>query len=259
MQPVDRRAVIADLIKAERELELSDLAQRLNVSEMTIRRDLEALEEQGVLRRLLGGGAIALAPKTREPDLIARALEESESKTHIAEAVVARLYEGEAVYLDGGSTALSVARTIRGRGLDLTIVTRSLLAAIELADEPARVILLGGALKATEMITLKTAAEDDLRDYNFDTYVMGISGVDAKRGLTDYDPQEAAGKRQALQQADRTILAFDRSKLGRVLLSRVAALDEVDVVVTDADLDDSLITAFGPQVEVVHLCPHRPA
>ena len=88
---------------------------------------------------------------------------------------------------------------------------------------------------------------------------MGISGVDAKRGLTDYDPQEAAGKRQALQQADRTILAFDRSKLGRVLLSRVAALDEVDVVVTDADLDDSLTTAFGSQVEIVHLCPHRPA
>jgi DeoR/GlpR family transcriptional regulator of sugar metabolism len=241
-----RQLVIRNLIETENEIGLTDLASRLNVSEMTIRRDLEALEEQGVLRRVLGGGAIAVASKAQEPDLVARALEKSESKVHIAGVVVDQLRAGEAVYLDGGSTALAVARALKGRDLRLTVVTRSLVAALELGDEPTtHVVLLGGAVKGTEMMTLNTATRDELSEYNVDTYVMGIGGVDAERGLTDYDPQESVGKRLALRHADRTILAFDRTKLGRVLFARVASLNEVDVVVTDIELDDRLTTALA--------------
>jgi DeoR/GlpR family transcriptional regulator of sugar metabolism len=238
--------VIRNLVETENEIGLADLAQRLNVSEMTIRRDLEALEEQGVLRRVLGGGAIAVAPKAQEPELVARALETSESKANIASAVVDQLRPGEAIYLDGGSTTLAVARALKGRDLGLTVVTRSIVAALELGDHPAtHIVLLGGIVKGSEMMTLHTATEDELLRYNVDTYIMGIGGVHADRGLTDYDPQESAGKRLALRHADRTVLAFDRTKLGRVLFARVASLSEVDVVVTDADLDDALTSAFS--------------
>lgn len=238
--------MIRSLIETENEIGLADLAQRLEVSEMTIRRDLETLEEQGVLRRVLGGGAIAVAPKAQEPELVARALEKSGSKVHIASTVVDQLSSGEAIYLDGGSTALAVARALKGRDLGLTVVTRSIVAALELGDHPAmHIVLLGGVVKGTEMMTLRTAAKDELSRYNVDTYVMGIGGVDADRGLTDYDPQESAGKRLALRHADRTVLAFDRTKLGRVLFARVASLSEIDVVVTDAELDDTLASAFS--------------
>jgi DeoR/GlpR family transcriptional regulator of sugar metabolism len=238
--------VIRSLIETENEIGLADLAHRLEVSEMTIRRDLETLEEQGVLRRVLGGGAIAVAPKAQEPELVARALEKSGSKVHIASTVVDQLRPGEAIYLDGGSTALAVARALKGRDLGLTVVTRSIVAALELGDHPSmHIVLLGGVVKGTEMMTLRTAAKDELSRYNVDTYIMGIGGVDADRGLTDYDPQESAGKRLALRHADRTVLAFDRTKLGRVLFARVASLSEIDVVVTDAELDDSLANAFS--------------
>jgi DeoR/GlpR family transcriptional regulator of sugar metabolism len=249
----DRRAVIEDLV-ARGEIELTELAEEFGVSEMTIRRDLEALEEQGVLRRVVGGGAIPLDVKTREPQLMSRALDESSNKAHIGAAVARLISPGEAVFFDGGSTALAVASALRGRGLGLTVLTRSLLIAMEFADEPdTQVFMLGGRVKSGEMVTTATATADELANYNFDTYVMGISGLDPAAGLTDYDPEEGAGKRVAINQADRVILAVDHTKLGRVLLVRVAGLDDISTIVTDAERGHLGLSNLPPSVEVEYV------
>jgi DeoR/GlpR family transcriptional regulator of sugar metabolism len=243
--------MIENLIQSNGELEIDTLAERFGVSAMTIRRDLEALESQGVLRRVVGGRAIALEHKTHEPALVTRAMAASASKAHIGEAVARRLAPHEVVYFDGGSTALAVARAVRQLKLGLTVITRSLLVAMEFADEAdTEIYLLGGRLKSGEMLTMAAPLDDDLAAYNVDTYVMGISGVHATRGLTDYDPDESAGKRVALQQSDRVILGFDRSKLDRVLLARVAGLSEIDVVITDADPDHPALVAIPPGVVI---------
>jgi len=252
MSAQDRQRAIEHLLSQSGELRLTDLARRFQVSEMTIRRDLGALEDRGVLRRVVGGGAIAIAQKAQEPSFTTRALDESSGKAHIGVAVADLLEAGEAVYLDGGSTSLAVARAIRGRDLGLTVVTRSLFAALELADEPrSQVILLGGRIKSGEMVTTRTGFDQDGDRYNVDSYVMGISGVDPVRGLTDYDPEEAVTKRQAIDCADRVILAVDKTKLGRVLLVKVAELDDVDIVVTDARRDHPAVTAFADKANVV--------
>jgi DeoR/GlpR family transcriptional regulator of sugar metabolism len=244
--------MIENLIQSNGELEIDTLAEHFGVSAMTIRRDLEALESQGVLRRVVGGRAIALEHKTHEPALVTRAMAASASKAHIGEAVASRLAPHEVVYFDGGSTALAVARAVRQLKLGLTVITRSLLVAMEFADEAdtQMIYLLGGRLKSGEMLTMAATLDDDLAAYNVDTYVMGISGVHATRGLTDYDPHESAGKRVALQQSDRVILGFDRSKLDRVLLARVAGLSEIDVVITDADPDHPALVAIPPGVDI---------
>ncbi len=96
---------------------------------------------------------------------------------------------------------------------------------------------------------------DDLRHYNVDTYVMGISGVHPTRGLTDYDPDESAGKRLALERADRVVLVADHSKLGRVLMSRVAGVEDISVLVTDADADDEVLRSMPPSVSIVLVEP----
>jgi DeoR/GlpR family transcriptional regulator of sugar metabolism len=247
----DRRREIENLIGIEGELELVQLSDRFKVSEMTIRRDLEVLESRGILRRVVGGGAIALEPKSEEPSLMARALKESEGKAHIGKAVVKWLRDGEAVYLDGGSTALAVARALRESGLRLTVLTRNMFAAIELATRPGiDIIVLGGRLKTTEMVTIGTSLDHGLGNYYVDTYVMGISGVHPERGLTDYDPAEAAGKSGALEVADRVILAFDKTKLGQVRLAHVAGIDKVDVVVTDALPNHPVLMAFLPKAQI---------
>jgi DeoR/GlpR family transcriptional regulator of sugar metabolism len=252
MSAQDRQRAIEHLLSQSGELRLTDLASRFQVSEMTIRRDLGALEDRGVLRRVVGGGAIAIAQKAHEPSFTTRALDESSGKAHIGVAVANLLEAGEAVYLDGGSTSLAVARAIRGRDLGLTVVTRSLLAALELADEPrSQVILLGGRIKPGEMVTTRTGFDQDVDRYNVDSYVMGISGADPVRGLTDYDPEEAVTKRQAIDCADRVILAVDKTKLGRVLLVKVAELDDVDIVVTDARRDHPAVAAFADKANMV--------
>jgi DeoR/GlpR family transcriptional regulator of sugar metabolism len=257
MSAQERQRAIEHLLSQSGELHLTDLASRFQVSEMTIRRDLGTLEDRGVLRRVVGGGAIAIAQKAHEPSFTTRALDESSSKAHIGVAVANLLEAGEAIYLDGGSTSLAVARAIRGRDLGLTVVTRSLFAALELADEPrSQVILLGGRIKSGEMVTTRTGFDQDIDRYNVDSYVMGISGADPVRGLTDYDPEEAVTKRQAIDCADRVILAVDKTKLGRVLLVKVAEIDDLDIVVTDAHRNHPAVTAFADKADVVFVDAH---
>lgn len=254
--PQRRRAAIESLMSDRAEVDIPSLAVHFGVSEMTIRRDLEALEEDGVVRRLVGGRAVMVDPKSVEPELSARADTAYETKAHIGRAVADLIADDEVVFFDGGSTVLAVAHALRGTGKSLTVLTRSLLIAAELALEPSvDIFLLGGRVKSSEMVTTSSTMADDLRHYNVDTYVMGISGVHPVRGLTDYDPDESAGKRLALERADRVVLAVDHSKLGRVLMSRVAGLDDVDVVVTDAEAGDETIAAMPAAVRVVLVEP----
>lgn len=256
--PQRRRAAIESLMSDRAEVDIPTLAVHFGVSEMTIRRDLEALEEDGVVRRLVGGRAVMVDPKGVEPELSARADTAHETKAHIGRAVVDLIADDEVVFFDGGSTVLAVAHALRGTGKALTVLTRSLLIAAELAHEPSiDIFLIGGRMKPSEMVTTSSTMADDLRHYNVDTYIMGISGVHPTRGLTDYDPDESAGKRLALERADRVILAFDHSKLGRVLMSRVAGLEDVDVVVTDADPAHDALAAMPAPVRVVLVDPGR--
>lgn len=254
--PQRRRSAIESLMSDQNEVDIPSLAAHFRVSEMTIRRDLEALEIDGVVRRLVGGRAVMVDPKNREPSLSARADAEHDMKAHIGQAVADLISDDEVVFFDGGSTVLAVAHALRGQGKALTVLTRSLLIAAELAAEAnVEIFLLGGRLKSSEMVTTSSTMADDLQHYNVDTYVMGISGVHPTRGLTDYDPDESPGKRLALERADRVLLAIDRSKLGRVLLSRVAGIDEVDLIVTDAAPDDETLATMPPSVNVVLVEP----
>lgn len=228
-----RRAAIAARIDADREVDFASLAGEFGVSEMTIRRDIERLEDQGVARRVLGG-AIAFGGKSTEPSFAARAAEAADEKIHIASAVADLLHPHETVILDSGSTVLAVARAIRGRGLGLTVITPSVLVAVELADEPDTTILLtGGKVRPGELSLIGAEAEDFYLRYNCDTYVMGIAGVDGKRGASEYHREEGNVKQAAMRAADRVIVAADATKLGRVQLINVAPVSSISVLVTD--------------------------
>lgn len=253
MSVTTRRRSIQDMILQHGESNLGALAERFQVSEMTIRRDLEALESQGALRRLAGGGAIAVPGKTQEPTFEARALQESEGKAHIGAAVADLLQPGEAVYFDGGSTSLAAARALRRRGLGLTVVTASLLVVLELVDEPGtETILIGGSVRPGELTTFGPEMEEGLRHYHVDTYVMGVAGLHPRKGLTEYHGGEGHGKRAAIDQADRVIVALDQTKLDRVLLVHVADLDRVHILVTDAPRHHKTIAAVSAQgIQVV--------
>jgi DeoR/GlpR family transcriptional regulator of sugar metabolism len=236
-----RRSRIEERLEKLGEVEFGSLAQEFSVSEMTIRRDIESLERMKVARRVVGG-AISVVGKSAEPPFEARATEAAAEKAHLASAAVELLEPGQVVLLDSGSTVLAVARQICGRDLGLTIVTPSLLAALQLVDEPdTTVILTGGKVRPGELSLIGPATQDSLKLYNCDVYVMGVAGIDSQRGASDYHLEEGAVKRSAVRAADKVIAVVDRSKLGRTQLAGVAELSSIDVIVTDAEPDHPVL------------------
>ena len=210
---------------------------------MTIRRDIDLLEDRGVARKVLGG-AIAPAGLASEPTFATRSSLAASEKVHIAAAVVDALRRHETVILDSGSTVLAVARTIRGRDLALTVITPSLLVALELVDEPdTTVFLAGGLVRPGELSLIGSDAEGMFSRYNADTFVMGVAGVDVERGVTDYHPGEGAVKQAAMAAADRTIVAIDHSKLGKTELMHIAPLSRLHAIVTDGVEDHPALVA----------------
>lgn len=239
-----RRAMVHERVALLGEVDYVSLAREFDVSEMTIRRDLEHLEQQGVVRRVTGG-AIALPHKGDEPPFHARESDASVGKKKIAQGIVAMLASGQTVILDSGSTVLAVAREIRGKDLGLTVITPSVLAALELADEPATTVLLcGGALRPGELSLVGPEAAASFSGYNADVFVMGAAGVDAERGISDYHRGEAAVKKAAIACSDRTILAVDQSKFGRSALVTVADVRSADVIVCDCDEEAADVRAI---------------
>jgi DeoR/GlpR family transcriptional regulator of sugar metabolism len=238
-----RRDLIESLVTSNGEIDFSSLATEFGVSEMTIRRDVDALENKGVLRRVVGG-AISLAGKSAEPSFKDRSTAATLAKIRIAEATVELLVPNETVIIDSGSTALAVARALKGRGLGLTVITPSIQVAIELADEEATtVILTGGLVRPGELSLIGFETEQAFARYNCDTFIMGIAGFDAERGVTDYHRDESEVKHAALKVSDRVIVVADTSKLARVQLVNVADTSQIDVLVTDAEDSNADVAA----------------
>ena len=253
-----RRERIEQQVRTAREIAYAELAAEFDVSEMTIRRDVEALETLGVLRRVVGG-AIAVQGKDTEPSFAARMADAAHEKNHIAEVVAELIGRKETLILDSGSTALAVANSLKGRRLGLTVVTPSVLAALALVDEPdTTVVLTGGELRAGELSLIGPGAEDTLANYNCDTYVMGVAGIDGDRGISDYHQAESRVKRAASRRADRVIVAADKSKLGRVTFVSIAALSQIDTIVSDGPADHpALVAARGAGVDVICVAAQR--
>jgi DeoR/GlpR family transcriptional regulator of sugar metabolism len=254
----ERRDVIAEKVVAAGEVEFGALASSLNVSEMTIRRDIEALEGLGLLRRVVGG-AISLKGTSNEPSFESRASAAAAEKEHIADAVVDLLVPGETVLLDGGSTVLSVARAIRKRGVNLTVVTPSALAGLELSDSPGITVhLLGGLLRPHELSLIGPDTIDAIGKFNCDTYVMGVAGVDSTGGVSEYHYDEAKVKEAGMRSAKRIIVAADESKLGRSALVKVANLADISVLVTDAPLTHPTVKAASKlRIQVISIEPQN--
>jgi DeoR/GlpR family transcriptional regulator of sugar metabolism len=247
-----RRQAIIEKLQTTSDVAFADLAEEFGVSVMTVRRDVDYLERDGLVRKVLGG-AMSLATREFEPAFATRVAVAAAEKVFLADALVNMLLPGQTVILDSGSTVLAVAKSIRGRNLGLTIITSSLLAALELVDEPdTDVILAGGHLRAGEVSLVGPEAELILSWYKADVFIMGVAGVDAIRGVTDYHPGEAAVKRAAMAAANRTIVVADLSKLSTTHLASIAPLNKIAAIVTDGDpAEPTMVAAAAAGVDVV--------
>ncbi len=231
---------------------MAELARRYGVSEMTIRRDLEHLERKGLVRRV-HGGAVPAGPRGTEPPYAVRALRRQAAKQAVGRHVAALVEPGETVLIDAGTTTVEVARALADRER-LTVVALSLQVTTLLADRPGiRLLTPGGEPRPGELMYVGEITRRTLEELRFDTYVMSIGGITVEDGLTEFCLDDTAVKRAALASSRRVILAADSSKVGQVAFSRVAGLDAVDLLVTDAALaaeDRDRLAEAGLRVEI---------
>lgn len=252
MSSTERHRQITTAIRDAGRMSVQELAELTGSSEMTIRRDLDALAAQGVLERDRGG-ARSLLLRGEELPFSLRSSEGTTAKQAIAAAVAERIEDGETVLLDSGTTCVEVARLLRER--DVTVMPLSLQAIRVLSDPPgtAQLWLPGGQCRATEGALVGPLALASIGALRFDTAVLGCCGLSADDGLTAYDLDDAAVKKAALAASARSVLATDGSKLGRVARARVAPAADLDAIVTDAtapDMDVASLHAAGAAVTV---------
>lgn len=243
MKLTPRQSLIVSRVRAEIRASVSELAGEHNVSEMTIRRDLEALEVLGMVRRV-HGGAVAGWNRGYEPPFALRVAQNAEAKARIAAQCSELIEDGETLYLDIGTTAMAVAHALAERR-GLTVITPNLRAADILLDQPGlRVICLGGIVRGDERSVTGPVAERNLSEFYFDTCILGVAGISLQTGLTDFNIDGASLKRTAIDHARRVLVAADQSKLGQIALANVAPLSRVASIVTDADPGDEVVVSL---------------
>ncbi len=255
MRTEERHRLIGELLRHRAEVSVEELTEACEASGATIRRDLEVLAANGVLRRI-HGGARSLIIRGENPGYGHRELEDQSVKARIAATVAGLLRDREHVWLDSGTTATEIARTLRGRELTLMPMSvRSLHAVTD--DDPhagqrPALLLPGGSLVPGELCFRGPLAEANIRSLRFDTAVVTPCALNLKDGLLAHDLEDAAVKRAGLESATRVIVACAGSKWNASAVALVAALDTVSVIVTDKDLSaDDLALLNKLSVEVV--------
>lgn len=236
MHAEERRQLIVEETRRRGRVSVSRLSGQYGVTPETVRRDLIELEARGALRRM-HGGALSIERLQVEPAVSERASRLAAEKQRIARAALEFLPESDgAVLIDAGTTTGALAEAFPA-GRNLTVVTDDLPLAIRLAPLPATtVIVVGGRVRGRTLATVDDFAVEMLGELRVDVAFLATNGL-TERGCSTPDPAEAAVKRAMVGAADRVVLLTDHTKFGQEHFVRFAALDELDVVVTDRSAD----------------------
>ncbi|MDH2388016.1 MULTISPECIES: DeoR/GlpR family DNA-binding transcription regulator [Streptomyces] len=250
MDTEERRRGILEAARADGAVEVNALAERFQVAKETIRRDLHALEEHGLVRRT-HGGAYPVESAGFETTLASRTLRHVPQKSRVAAAAAELLGDAETVFVDEGFTPQLVAEALP-RDRPLTVVTASLTVATVLADaEKITVLLLGGRVRGGTLATVDAWTTRMLADFVIDLAYIGANGISREYGLTTPDPAVAAVKSQAMRSSRRRVFAGIHAKFGAVSFCRFAEVGQFEAIVTDAALpaaEAQRYSLLGPQV-----------
>ena len=253
-----RQSLILQAVRSDGSARVSDLTQRLGVSDMTIRRDLEVLARDGLVEKVHGGAVLpGTTPASHEPGFEAKLVLERPEKTAIARAAADMVRPGTAIAVAAGTTTFALAQCL----LDvpgLTIVTNSLRVTNVFngtrgLDGTADSVVLTGGVRTPSDALVGPVADLTVRSLHFDLVFLGCYGFDAEAGLTTPNLAEAETNRTFMRVARRVVVLADHTKWGLVSLSSFARLNEVDVLITDDMLPADARAQTADQVgEVVY-------
>jgi DeoR/GlpR family transcriptional regulator of sugar metabolism len=233
-----RQKEIMDRLNAKGEVRIAELKDRFQVTEMTIRRDLERLEMLGLVKRTFGGAILA----GKDIALGERAAMRMEEKARIGKLAASLIRPGESIFIDSGTTTLQLARHLPA-GLEITAVTNALNVASELMERNIPAIVTGGILIGTTSSMAGPVASSTLAGMAFDRVFMGATGLDAEHGFSNSNIHEAEIKSIAIRQAREVNMLIDSSKFGARALVSFAPLDKAHRIICERAPEGPLFLA----------------
>ncbi|MFD4231152.1 DeoR/GlpR family DNA-binding transcription regulator [Streptomyces sp. NPDC058545] len=241
-----RRALILDEVRRRGGVRVNELTRKLSVSDMTVRRDLDALARQGVIEKVHGGAVPVVEASTHEPGFEAKSTLELTAKEDIARVAATMAVPGSAIALSGGTTTYALAQHLLDVP-ELTVVTNS----VRVADVfhtaqrsaatggpragAATVVLTGGVRTPSDSL-VGPVADQAIGSLHFDVLFLGVHGISVEAGLSTPNLAEAETNRRFVHSARRVVVVADHTKWGTVGLSSFATLEQVDTLVTDSGL-----------------------
>ena len=235
-----RHQDILERLQVEKYVEVSDLCKSLNVSSVTIRKDLKILEEKGLLFRTHGGASLD------NPYINDRPVNEKEKisvseKSEIAEAAAQLILENDSIMIASGTTVQALARCIKPKG-KLTVITSSLNVTLELIKfKEVEVLQLGGYVRHSSSSVVGNYAAYILDNISCSKLFLSVDGIDLEYGLSTTHLEEAQLNKRMLSAAQKIILLVDSSKFGKKSFAKICDLEQIDEIITDKGISQSLI------------------
>lgn len=234
MLAIERRNAILTRLSVEGKVVVSDLSREFSVTEETIRRDLEKLDQDGLAKKTYGG-AVKVDNFNIDLPFHVRKQSNIEKKQKIGSLIADLIHDGDYIMLDASSTALNVVKNIQHKS-KITLITNSIEILLELCNKPDwTIISTGGTLKEGGLSLVGYQAERMVSGFHVDLAVCSCKGLDIDIGVTDSNERDSEIKKAFFSSATRRVLAVDSSKLDKVSFVKVCGLRDVDTVVTDTD------------------------
>ena len=245
----ERQQAILHVLDSQDIIKTKDLMQQLQASESTIRRDLDELEQAGLLQRI-HGGAKRVAELTEERNVSEKATQHLAAKQQLAQAAVALIPSDSLIFLDAGTTTAQMIPLLANRSI--TVMTTGVDNASLLADYQIKTYVLGGLLKSATKALIGASTAEMLRQYRFNFAFIGTNGVHPDYGLTTPDPEEAIIKEIAIRQAAKSYVLADESKFDQVSATKFAEIDDVTILTPQLSLLNHQYQTLSNIKEVLH-------
>lgn len=254
MLAAERRSLILEKLQEEKRVVVGELSQLFQVSEETIRRDLDKLDKDGLAIKSYGGATLNENTNIDMPFNI-RKKRNVDGKRKIAEIINGLIEDGDHIALDASTTAVFISKALKEKER-ITVITNSIEILVELSDvSDWNIISTGGSIKEGYLALVGPRVAETLTTYNVEKAIVSCKGLDLEKGITDGNEQFSQAKQAMIRSAQKFILAVDHTKFDKAAFSKIGDICEVDVVVTDENpgakwlgyFENAGITCLYPQ------------
>ena len=253
MLALERQKKILEFLNADGVVSVNRLSSTLGVTEETVRRDLEKLEKQESLRRT-HGGAVSVEGSTHEFSLEKRKTINVVAKQMIAKEAAKMVVDGDAIFLDASTTTFFMAKELKTRK-NVTVITNSLRVVAELSGcEHIKVIMIGGVMSRNQSFVGRLAEKSIEEDYFANKMFFSSKGIKADAGILESNESESGIKQRMFENSNKKYYLCDNGKIGGVGFVKLASFEEIDCLITNADLDEKLLEKLAEnEVDVIRV------